>query len=245
VCIPDFASSDAYHSIIRSYSSASATRSAFSSFFPNVDSCAGDECALGGDAYCDSFGLTCGPIPDQPCIYCTSAHQPPLLPAALDLHAPHCTTHEDCAAKHLCVEGRCLTQAHIDLLPPFCGNARLDAGELCDEGFENSNESNALCRRDCTQGRCGDGILDTPLERCDDGNGVDGDGCSSLCLSERMAAESPFPGSMLDIPFQPGFGSGAAVPLPPSTSDTGPAAIAVMAAGAAAGWAWVRRRRRG
>jgi cysteine-rich repeat protein len=30
---------------------------------------------------------------------------------------------------------------------------------------------------------CGDGILDT-LEQCDDGNTVDGDGCSAICETE-------------------------------------------------------------
>ena len=37
------------------------------------------------------------------------------------------------------------------------------------------------CRKNCTIPRCGDGILDAG-EACDDGNTVDGDGCSSSCL---------------------------------------------------------------
>jgi cysteine-rich repeat protein len=43
---------------------------------------------------------------------------------------------------------------------------------------------------DCTgeggggQGICGDGAVNQASEECDDGNHVDGDGCSALCLSE-------------------------------------------------------------
>jgi cysteine-rich repeat protein len=44
--------------------------------------------------------------------------------------------------------------------------------------------SRSLCRTNCTIPRCGDGILDGG-EVCDDGNTVDGDGCSSDCLSAQ------------------------------------------------------------
>lgn len=48
------------------------------------------------------------------------------------------------------------------------------------ESFSDSS----LCRLDCTAPRCGDGILDGG-EVCDDGNTVDGDGCSSNCRALR------------------------------------------------------------
>jgi cysteine-rich repeat protein len=38
------------------------------------------------------------------------------------------------------------------------------------------------CREDCTEPRCGDGILD-PGEMCDDGNTTGGDGCAADCQS--------------------------------------------------------------
>jgi len=44
--------------------------------------------------------------------------------------------------------------------------------------------SPSLCRTDCTIPRCGDGILDGG-EVCDDGNNLDGDGCSGDCLSAQ------------------------------------------------------------
>ena len=44
--------------------------------------------------------------------------------------------------------------------------------------------SRSLCRTNCTIPRCGDGILDGG-EVCDDGNNVNGDGCSSDCLSAQ------------------------------------------------------------
>ena len=38
----------------------------------------------------------------------------------------------------------------------------------------------SMCRLDCSVPKCGDGILDAG-ETCDDGNNVDGDGCSADC----------------------------------------------------------------
>ncbi len=92
-----------------------------------------------------------------------------------------------------------------------CGNGKVESGELCDCGTDpNSLPSdcksvNGLfygdgkgCSKTCTKepscqdssGKtqacttsCGDGNLD-PGEDCDDGNGLDGDGCSSKCKNE-------------------------------------------------------------
>jgi cysteine-rich repeat protein len=45
-------------------------------------------------------------------------------------------------------------------------------------------DSASLCRANCTVPRCGDGIFDAG-EVCDDGNTVDGDGCSADCRRLR------------------------------------------------------------
>jgi hypothetical protein len=44
--------------------------------------------------------------------------------------------------------------------PASCGNDFIDPGEECDEGEDNSDAPNALCRTDCTLQRCGDDIVD-------------------------------------------------------------------------------------
>lgn len=45
-------------------------------------------------------------------------------------------------------------------------------------------EHPARCRTDCTVPRCGDGRLDAG-EVCDDGNTIDGDGCSADCRATK------------------------------------------------------------
>ncbi len=49
-----------------------------------------------------------------------------------------------------------------------CGNGKLDSGEACDRGKENSDLVPGACRSDCTPAGCGDGVID-PGEECDDG----------------------------------------------------------------------------
>lgn len=48
---------------------------------------------------------------------------------------------------------------------------------------------------------CGDGFFVAgPNEQCDDGNGVDGDGCSATCTLEALAGIDTCPGYALDLP---------------------------------------------
>jgi len=119
-----------------------------------------------------------------------------------------CTSDLDCPLPTSCHNGSC--QRQIRLLPNFCGNGRLNSGESCDEGAKNTMTPNATCRTDCTAGRCGDRVLDTPLEICDDGNTANGDGCSSVCQTER-AAPGTLPGQVIDIPFDPNTNQSSSV----------------------------------
>ncbi|MGB8330249.1 MAG: PQQ-dependent sugar dehydrogenase, partial [Polyangiales bacterium] len=97
----------------------------------------------------------------------------------------------------------------------YCGDGNLDAGEACDDGnfingdgcttgcviefcgdgVVNNNGAEAcdppgtaLCDGFCMFriSLCGDGFL-TPPEQCEDGNVLDGDGCSAACMLEQSA----------------------------------------------------------
>ena len=67
----------------------------------------------------------------------------------------------------------------------FCGDGvtQTGLGEECDDGDQNSDSQPDACRTNCTNHRCGDGVTDSG-EQCDDGNTVNGDGCSASCQIE-------------------------------------------------------------
>lgn len=83
-----------------------------------------------------------------------------------------------------------------------CGNGMQETGESCDLGAQNGlfYGDGTGCSKTCTKepvcrdasGKtvacstaCGDGNIDTASgETCDDGNAIDGDGCSSACMDE-------------------------------------------------------------
>jgi fibro-slime domain-containing protein len=69
--------------------------------------------------------------------------------------------------------------------PAYCGDWSVDSlfGEECDDGANDG--SYGTCNADCTLApRCGDGEVQQQFEECDDGNLVDGDGCTIGCLLE-------------------------------------------------------------
>jgi len=64
-----------------------------------------------------------------------------------------------------------------------CGDFNVEGAEQCDNGAGN-NGGGSICREDCTLNACGDDYLAAAVEGCDDGNLMDGDGCSGACELE-------------------------------------------------------------
>ncbi|MEZ4366271.1 MAG: hypothetical protein R2939_08270 [Kofleriaceae bacterium] len=130
------------------------------------------------------------------------------------LPAAELTTCDDgsvCASGHTCVASRCVADELLAACTPpradrrcmftggedgvcdadgVCAAPRWGDGvvsgiEACDDGTGNANTPDAACRLDCSARRCGDGIPDGDAgEACDDGNEVNGDGCTSTCAIE-------------------------------------------------------------
>ena len=63
---------------------------------------------------------------------------------------------------------------------PICGDGIISGTESCDDSGES-----ATCDADCSAVACGDNVTNVSAgEQCDDGNTIDGDGCSSTCTIE-------------------------------------------------------------
>ncbi len=210
--------------------------------------CSGTECALGGSEFCGLQDASCVGDAALPCILCVP-------------NDPGISTFRPDARLRFTSAASSKKSSSASSAAPIantnCGNGRFDPGEQCDEGLINSMRPNAFCRPDCTFGRCGDGIVDTPLETCDDGsqNGLEISSCTTLC--RRVSDTTVLPAMVIDLPFMPTNGNTAlqgqvtgsfdittgSTTQPPATTATGPATLVIMAAGAAAGYAWRRRRR--
>jgi fibro-slime domain-containing protein len=69
-----------------------------------------------------------------------------------------------------------------------CGDGIKTRTEACDDGKANNTGGYGKCNADCTLGaRCGDGVVQGDQgEQCDDGNLVDGDGCSPTCKNTSV-----------------------------------------------------------
>lgn len=109
---------------------------------PSPYQCVGNECRIGGAAYCSQWGQGCKNIPDGICITCTADTA--------------CASDLECAQGSLCVNKECVQ---------FCGNGRLDPGEVCDPTVPGSQAGCSVscllgqsqqCSRDteCASGLC-------------------------------------------------------------------------------------------
>jgi cysteine-rich repeat protein len=83
----------------------------------------------------------------------------------------------------------CSSSCHTETPPPSgCGDGVVNGTEECDGG----GSETATCNTNCTTSRCGDSIVNTLAgEQCDDGNQVNGDGCSSTCQIESTTPPPP------------------------------------------------------
>jgi cysteine-rich repeat protein len=73
-------------------------------------------------------------------------------------------------------------------------------GQLATCGVDLTNVTSAACHRKCIDGQCdsstcGDGAVQADFETCDDGNTVDGDGCSATCQIEDGVLGPPSSGA--------------------------------------------------
>ncbi len=86
---------------------------------------------------------------------------------------------EDCEDDGDCGTGWECSPSCACTLASLCGNGGIDFGEECDEGDGNSDLPNSTCRTNCTQQRCGDGIVDDAFgEDCEqNGDCAPEEGC--------------------------------------------------------------------
>lgn len=104
-----------------------------------------------------------------------------------------CESNEDCPESHVCNSCSCTYK-------PSCGNGIVDSdeGEVCDKGEENGIACNTDYNLNCTYcdfacneitligDYCGDKIIQTEHEQCDDGNFVNKDGCDNCIIENKF-----------------------------------------------------------
>jgi cysteine-rich repeat protein len=131
-------------------------------------------------------------------------------PQDFDAGNPPCSSHADCSPKvlgeafssalYLCLDGRCVPPATWDGAfpsPDAAGSVTSDVGPgrdlgqavdaaapLIDTGWVVIPDAFIVEDPDGGSGLCGNGQIDVG-EACDDGNIIDGDGCSATCQSEE------------------------------------------------------------
>ena len=88
-------------------------------------------------------------------------------------------------------------------LAPLCGDGIKQASEQCDDGVRNGTAT-SICSAQCTVTACGDGVADVSTgEQCDDGNKINGDGCSNSCQIEERICDGSC--ACVGVDIQPKF----------------------------------------
>ncbi|HLC47378.1 MAG TPA: DUF4215 domain-containing protein [Candidatus Nanoarchaeia archaeon] len=125
-----------------------------------------------GDGYGTVLNLPAGTCPN-PQIDCDDGN-PGAHPNAEEICDDTEEIDEDCNGKANAADPACGAISCGD------GTVQAAAGEECDDGAGNSDSAQNACRTNCEDAGCGDGIIDSG-ESCDDGNIIDGDGCTASC----------------------------------------------------------------
>jgi MYXO-CTERM domain-containing protein len=118
---------------------------------------------------------------------------------------------EECDDGNAATDDDCTNQCRI----AFCGDGVVNNGETCDNGM---GTDDGECLSICEPARCGDGALWVGVENCDDGNNVDGDGCSAKCDGEAPA------GVTGDVGEDSADGTSPERPAPDEPGNLGPVA---------------------
>jgi cysteine-rich repeat protein len=126
-------------------------------------------------------------------------------------------------------------------------------GSTCAICTSNAECGSGACAAGACVDTCGDGQVDAGTEECDDGNRIEGDGCSRFCRRSSTVAGEILPISLLgnltgnrgnNQDTQAAQAERAIAGIHAAAGKTGPAAVVVIASGAAAGWSYMRRKKK-
>ena len=95
-----------------------------------------------------------------------------------------CATTQDAPA--IGAEVDAVVAGAVAALVAVCGDDIAGPGETCDGTDDFACPGACLAPCVCG-GECGDGVTEAPTEECDDGNLVNGDGCSATCQIEDVS----------------------------------------------------------
>lgn len=143
-----------------------------------------------GDGECDTFCLLPDPDCELPYTGC-GQEMAPQCPSGQLCAEVDCQSQQANTCSMQCVDDPCADVICDSPNEPLCvGETTLRSFEQgqCTEGSCVYSQSDTVCEFRCEQGACvtgcGDGIVQQS-ETCDDGNRVDGDGCTADCDVEQ------------------------------------------------------------